>query len=130
MTITELAIKRPTLIVVIFSILGVLGLFSYNQLKYELLPKMSIPWVTVVTVYPGANGSFVMYEDDGKTFEHRKGAWSRLTMTWNDATRRLTLTPSGSRPQARDIEIRVAGSTATKRLRFEGKPAEVTLPAS
>ncbi|HTP79755.1 MAG TPA: efflux RND transporter permease subunit [Bacteroidota bacterium] len=55
MTLTELAIKRPTLIVVIFAALGVLGLFSYTQLKYELLPKMSIPTVTVTTVYPGSS---------------------------------------------------------------------------
>lgn len=40
MTITELSIKRPTLIVVIFTALAVLGMFSYNQLKYELLPKI------------------------------------------------------------------------------------------
>lgn len=55
MTITELAIKRPTLIVVIFAVLGVLGIFSYFQLKYELLPKMSIPTIVVQTVYPGAS---------------------------------------------------------------------------
>lgn len=55
MTITELSIKRPTLIVVIFAILGVLGIFSYEQLKYELLPKMNIPWVTIITAYPGAS---------------------------------------------------------------------------
>ncbi|HVO72549.1 MAG TPA: efflux RND transporter permease subunit, partial [Ignavibacteriaceae bacterium] len=55
MTITELSIKRPTLIVVIFSALIVLGLYSYTQLNYELLPKMNSPWVTVTTVYPGAS---------------------------------------------------------------------------
>lgn len=55
MTLTELAIKRPSMIVVIFSVLGVLGIFSYSQLKYELLPKISPPVVTVMTVYPGAS---------------------------------------------------------------------------
>ncbi len=55
MTLTELAIKRPTLIVVIFTVLGVLGLFSYSQLSYELLPKISPPVLTVTTVYPGAS---------------------------------------------------------------------------
>ena len=55
MTITELSIKRPTLVVVVFTVLGVLGLFSYYQLNYELLPKMSIPVVTITTVYPGAS---------------------------------------------------------------------------
>ncbi|HTY37411.1 MAG TPA: efflux RND transporter permease subunit [Bacteroidota bacterium] len=55
MTITELSIKRPTLVVVVFTVLAVLGIFSYYQLNYELLPKMSIPVVTVTTVYPGAS---------------------------------------------------------------------------
>ena len=55
MTLTELSIKRPTLIVVIFSALAVLGVFGFNQLKYELLPKISTPVVTITTVYPGAS---------------------------------------------------------------------------
>jgi HAE1 family hydrophobic/amphiphilic exporter-1 len=55
MTLTELSIKRPTLVVVLFTVLGVLGIFSYSMLKYELLPKMSSPFVTVATVYPGAS---------------------------------------------------------------------------
>jgi hydrophobic/amphiphilic exporter-1 (mainly G- bacteria), HAE1 family len=55
MTITELSIKRPTLVVVIFSFLGVLGIFGFNQLKYELMPRMSVPIVTVTTIYPGGS---------------------------------------------------------------------------
>ncbi|MCI0472112.1 MAG: efflux RND transporter permease subunit, partial [Ignavibacteria bacterium] len=55
MTITELSIKRPTLVVVIFSFLGVLGIFGFNQLKYELMPKMTAPIVTVTTIYPGGS---------------------------------------------------------------------------
>ena len=59
MTLTELAIKRPSLIVVIFAALGVLGIFGYSQLKYELLPKITPPFITVMTVYPGASPSEV-----------------------------------------------------------------------
>ncbi len=55
MTITELSIKRPSIIVVIFSVLGVLGLFSYSLLTYELLPKFSPPVITISTIYPGAS---------------------------------------------------------------------------
>jgi HAE1 family hydrophobic/amphiphilic exporter-1 len=55
MTLTELAIKRPSLIVVIFSMLAVVGFFSVDQLKYELLPKFSPPFVTISTIYPGAS---------------------------------------------------------------------------
>ena len=55
MTITELSIKRPTLVIVVFTVLGVLGIFSYTQLKYELLPKITPPYVTITTIYPGAS---------------------------------------------------------------------------
>ena len=55
MTITELSIKRPSLVVVIFAALSVVGLYSYSLLKYELLPKISPPFVTITTVYPGAS---------------------------------------------------------------------------
>lgn len=55
MSITELAIKRPSLIVVIFSVLGFLGILSYSKLNYELMPKFSIPVVSVTTIYPGAS---------------------------------------------------------------------------
>jgi len=59
MTITELSIKRPTLVVVIFTALIVLGLFSYFQLQYEFIPKITPPWVSVLTVYPGASPKVV-----------------------------------------------------------------------
>jgi len=55
MTVTELAIKRPTLIVVIFGALSVLGIFGYFQLNYELLPKITSPTITITTPYPGAS---------------------------------------------------------------------------
>lgn len=59
MTITELSIKRPTLIVVIFSVLAVLGFFSYSQMKYELLPRITPPWISIMTIYPGASPKVV-----------------------------------------------------------------------
>ncbi|MFA7420927.1 MAG: efflux RND transporter permease subunit [Melioribacteraceae bacterium] len=55
MTITELSIERPSLIIVIFAALMALGLFSYSKLKYELLPKFSPPILTITTIYPGAS---------------------------------------------------------------------------
>jgi hydrophobic/amphiphilic exporter-1 (mainly G- bacteria), HAE1 family len=59
MTLTELSIKRPTLIVVIFAVLGLLGVVSYFSIGYELLPKMSKQVITISTSYPGAAPSEV-----------------------------------------------------------------------
>ena len=54
MNISRISVKRPTLVVVIFSILVLLGLVGYNTLTYELLPKLSAPVISVTTIYPGA----------------------------------------------------------------------------
>jgi len=59
MTLTELSIKRPSFIIVIFTILIGGGLLCYNQLSYELLPDFSPPVLTVTTTYPGASPATV-----------------------------------------------------------------------
>jgi hydrophobic/amphiphilic exporter-1 (mainly G- bacteria), HAE1 family len=59
MSITELSIKRPTLVAVIFAILSIAGILSYTMLKYDLLPKMDVPVVMVSTVYSGASATDV-----------------------------------------------------------------------
>ncbi len=59
MTITELSIKRPILIIVIFAALTLLGGFGYQQLKYELFPSVNIPVVSISTDYPGASATVV-----------------------------------------------------------------------
>ena len=59
MTLSELSIKRPSFIIVIFTILVGGGLISYNQLSYELLPDFSPPLLTVTTTYPGASPATV-----------------------------------------------------------------------
>lgn len=54
-SITKIAIKRPSLIIVFFTVLSVLGLISYSRLSYELIPKFDAPLVFISTVYPGAS---------------------------------------------------------------------------
>jgi len=55
MTLTEIAIKRPSLIIVLFTVLIGGGLLAYRNLSYELLPKFSEPIITISTVYAGAS---------------------------------------------------------------------------
>ncbi|MGB8657956.1 MAG: efflux RND transporter permease subunit [Candidatus Zixiibacteriota bacterium] len=55
MTITEIAIKRSTLVVVVFTALTILGLICYTRLNYELIPKIDAPIISITTQYPGAS---------------------------------------------------------------------------
>jgi len=59
MTITEIAIKRSTLVVVVFTALTLLGLLCYKSLNYELIPKIDVPIVLIATQYPGASAGEV-----------------------------------------------------------------------
>ncbi len=59
MTITELSIKRPILVIVAFLAITLIGMFAYFQLKYETFPSMSAPMVTISTTYSGASASVV-----------------------------------------------------------------------
>lgn len=59
MNITEISIKRPSLIIVIFSALALLGIIGYKNLSYELLPDFNQPVIVIKTMYPGAEPSEV-----------------------------------------------------------------------
>lgn len=55
MSITELSIKRPLFITVIFVTLLLFGYISYKKLNYNLLPKFETNSITVSTTYTGAS---------------------------------------------------------------------------
>lgn len=54
MWLTNLAIRRPIVILMIFAALTVLGLRSRSGMPLDLYPKVDIPYILVTTVYPGA----------------------------------------------------------------------------
>jgi alpha-D-xyloside xylohydrolase len=44
-----------------------------------------------IRVYPGANASFVLYEDEGDNYNYERGIYSTITFSWNDKARKLTI---------------------------------------
>ena len=45
--------------------------------------------IASVRVYPGANASFTLYSDDGKSYSYEKGVSSITRLSWNDASRQF-----------------------------------------
>jgi alpha-glucosidase (family GH31 glycosyl hydrolase) len=84
-----------------------------------------------IQIYPGADGRFVLYEDDGITFDYQRGDWMGLEARWADRQRRLSLRlVDGSRmrpPSERRLRVRIAGESSARDAIFSGKPIEVTL---
>jgi alpha-D-xyloside xylohydrolase len=42
-------------------------------------------------IYPGANGSFTLYEDENDNYNYEKGAYSTIDFKWDNAERKLTI---------------------------------------
>ena len=42
-------------------------------------------------VYPGADGSFTLYEDEGDNYNYEQGAYATITFRWHDKARKLTI---------------------------------------
>ena len=80
-----------------------------------------------ISIYPGADASFLLYEDDGSSFNYRNGEWMGVQMKWNNSRRSLTLSlASDSRmlaPMSRNIEVKL-GETVQSAV-FSGSQVEV-----
>ncbi|MDR3727922.1 MAG: glycoside hydrolase family 31 protein [Terracidiphilus sp.] len=63
--------------------------------------------IASVSVYPGANGDFTLYSDDGKTYAYEKGDSSITHLHWNDATGLLTRegVPAWTNPDSAIVKI-------------------------
>jgi alpha-glucosidase (family GH31 glycosyl hydrolase) len=80
-----------------------------------------------ISIYPGADASFLLYEDDGSSFNYRNGEWMGVQMKWNNSRRSLTLSlASDSRmlaPMSRNIEVKL-GETVQSAV-FNGSQVEM-----
>ena len=92
MNISKLSVNRPTLVVVVFTVLLFLGFAGYKSLKYELLPPMTAPAFVVTAVYPGASPSEV--END-------------VTKNWRKSYRRLRISTTSSPPHTKEFPLLV-----------------------
>jgi HAE1 family hydrophobic/amphiphilic exporter-1 len=54
MFLSAASVKRPVAMGSLIIALALLGLNSARKLGLELMPRVDIPYITVVTVYPGA----------------------------------------------------------------------------
>jgi len=81
-----------------------------------------------LTIYPGADGSFSFYDDDGSSFAYERAEFTAIEMTWTDATRRLVLKPGkGQIRVPQKFTVAVAGGSAEKVITFNHQALTVLL---
>ena len=115
-------------------------LYTLSRGTRLTLGKIAEP--ITLRVYAGADGQFKLYEDDGLTYGYEKGAFARTPITWNDATRTLSIGKrEGSFPgmvTERTFNVvlvspdRATGYSATPTpvatIRYNGAAVETRLP--
>ncbi len=89
------------------------------------------PWDFItLNVYPGADGEFVLYEDEGDGYNYLEGKFTEIPMKWNDKKRTLTI---GARKGGYDgmlLSRTFAVTTPdghTKEVTYTGRPLTVKL---
>lgn len=90
-----------------------------NENKYDNLE---------IVVYPGANGEFTLYEDEGDNYNYEQGKYSTIQLSWNDKAKTLTI---GKRQgafdgmlQNRTFRVKIVGGTE-KTVQYNGKALTV-----
>lgn len=92
--------------------------------------KPDVPWILMV--YPGDNGEFDIYEDEGDGYGYEKGEYSWIKVKWDDSLNRITFSKrKGEFPglvKERTFEIIVAVGVNEKVLNHEQliKPVRYT----
>jgi alpha-glucosidase/alpha-D-xyloside xylohydrolase len=87
---------------------------------------------TTIRIYPGADGSFTLYDDDGHTLGYQNGTDERqvwIRFDWNDTKRRLTIAPGPQKAwpvgTQRAFNVALVGDAVQmRRVEFQGEPLE------
>ena len=83
MKIYETAVRKPVSVALIFIGVIVFGLFSLGNLGVDQFPDIEVPYISVITTYPGANASDIetnitrVLEDNLNTVNNLKKITSR-----------------------------------------------------
>lgn len=89
------------------------------------------PWDNLeLRLYPGADGTFTLYEDEGDTYRYEQGVYTTIRFDWNDQARTLTIAErQGSYPgmlSSRQFTVILPDGT-TKTISYHGHPITLTL---
>jgi alpha-glucosidase (family GH31 glycosyl hydrolase) len=90
------------------------GIVPMGPVKQFTGEKNDIP--TTLRIFPGADGNFDWYEDDGESFEFEKGHFSKVHCSWNEEGRMLTLTPNTGSSGVRKVRVILAGESTSKEI--------------
>ena len=82
-----------------------------------------------LTVYPGANGRAMWFQDEGDGFGYEKGDYTQIECAWNDGAKTLMLTADakGKVPSGVAVKVALAGAKESRSITLSGRVTTVKL---
>lgn len=83
-----------------------------------------------IRVYPGADGTFALYDDAGDGFDYTRGEYSLIHFAWDDRSRTLSIAPREGRYASNPGFRIVCGSSSevARDVSYAGQAVRVKLP--
>ena len=83
---------------------------------------------TEIIIFPGADGAFAFYDDDGISYDYEQGMYQRIPLRWNDGGGTLTLeTQEGRMRKEQRFRIRRFGAEEAREILYTGEKQTVRI---
>lgn len=81
---------------------------------------------TEIIIFPGTDGAFAFYDDDGISYDYEHGEYQRIPMRWNDREWALTLgAQEGRLRREQRFAVRLRGGKETREITYTGEEMTV-----
>lgn len=105
------------------------GIIPFDPVRQYSEQEVDGP--TTLRVYPGADGEFTLYDDDGISLEYLEGQGTWIGMEWDDSEQTLTLSPAAPAGSTqinseREFEVELIPDGTRQSVIWTGEEATIT----
>ena len=115
-------IKRPVDLSILPIYVRAGAIIPVDPIRQYTAEKVAGP--TILKVFTGADGHFVLYDDGGISQDYLKGKGTQLNLVWNDKKKLLTIT-AGKITTAKLLKVQLVPGTQTRLLNYIGSAEKI-----
>jgi alpha-D-xyloside xylohydrolase len=84
---------------------------------------------TVLKIYPGADSSFMLYDDAGESYGYEKGEYSNVQLEWSDEQRILTIGKRTGQYEnmPEECEFLIVTGDTSEKVTYTGEELKIVL---
>ncbi len=104
------------------------AIIPFDQVRQYTDEEIHSP--TELKIFTGADGKFILYDDDGKSQDYLKGKGSWISIQWDDRKKQITLMPAAPKnaindTRPREFRIHLIPGNETKTVVYKAEPLTI-----